>query len=158
MSELIAVGAGHTARGLTSVVHGGAAVERGVFKPTYVVIVGLFDGMGTLKIIAELLGLSLSGHVPGEIDRTAKRVIRLRRPGVAQLGDIRSVGKASVEAGFKTFASMDFVVWLGAGSPCQDFRALNKGGQGREGKKRSLLLEVSWVLLLTSDVVKRPIG
>ena len=157
MSELIADGACHTSGGLTRVFHGRAAVERGIFRPTYVVIVGLFDGMGILRMSAERLGLSIAGYVSCEIDPTAKRVIRLRWPGVVQMGDIRSVMKASVEAVFKTFAGMDFGVWLGAGSPCQSFSALSRFGQGLDGKKSLLLLEVPRVLHLISDVVKRPI-
>ena len=78
VSELIAAGACHASGGLTSAFHGRAAVERGIFRPTYVVLVGLFDGMGTLRRSAERLGLSIAGYVSCEVDPTAKLVIRLR--------------------------------------------------------------------------------
>ena len=61
-----------------------------LFKPVHVVCVGLFDGLGGLRIALSRLGQSIKvvAYVSSEIDPPAKRLIRKQWPGVVEWGSI----------------------------------------------------------------------
>ena len=125
--------------------------------PTYVVLIGLFDGMGCLRVSAARMGLTVLGYISCEIDKAAKRVVRLRWPGVIEWNNIESVYRDVVDSTMKSFAGLASVVWLGAGSPCQDLSGLNTSRQGLSGSRSGLTHHVPRIIHLISEVAQLPI-
>lgn len=96
------------------------------------VAAGLFAGIGGIE-----LGLSRSGHrtaVFSEIDPSASEVLKVRFPGIDNLGDIRALGSLPKEVDLIT-----------AGFPCQD---LSQAGltAGLSGNRSSLVDEIFRIL------------
>ena len=119
--------------------------------PSHVLVIGLFDGMGCLRIAAERMGLKVIGYISSEIDRSAKRLVRLRWPGVVEWNDISQVDRDVVERTLLSFAGLVSVVWIGAGIPCQDLSGYNKSG------KDHLIGHVPRIIHLVHESLKVPI-
>ena len=113
--------------------------------------------MGCPRVPADRLGLTLLGYISCEIDKAAKRVVLLRCPGVIKRNNIESVYREVVNNTMQSFAGLTSVVWLGAGSPCQDLSGLNASRQCLSGSRSGLFHHVPRIIHLISEVAKLPI-
>ncbi len=127
------------------------------FLPIYVLIIGLFDGMGALRACASRMGLRVIGYISCEVDPDCKRLLKLRWPGLVEWGDITRLTKGTIEATLAPFLGLAGLIWTGAGSPCQDLSSLNCLGLGVRGRRSRLIYEVPRVLLAIKEVIATPL-
>ncbi|CAK0842826.1 unnamed protein product, partial [Prorocentrum cordatum] len=107
-----------------------------------VLIVSLFDGVAALAVAMSRLPVDIVGMVCSEVDKPARRVVRLRWPGTADWGDIRSISEKDVAKLADTYYSLCDVCVRGAGSPCQDLSAVNLSRAGLAGPSSKLFYEI----------------
>lgn len=103
-----------------------------------VLTIGLFDGIGALRVAADLLGLQILGHVSVEVDKHAARVAESHFPEVCQLNTVQEVDDSVVREWARTYSQAS-VVLLGAGPPCQGVSGLNHDRKGALKDERSRL-------------------
>ncbi|CAK0832382.1 unnamed protein product, partial [Prorocentrum cordatum] len=127
---------------------------RAVRRVLSVLLIGLFDGIGGLAVAFSRLPVRIAAFVAAETDAKARRVVRLRWPGVIDWGDVARVGSETVRDLFEAFGGLVDLVVVAAGSPCQDLSRLNVGGRGLSGRKSSLFHEVPRILALLAAVFK----
>ncbi|CAK0805394.1 unnamed protein product, partial [Prorocentrum cordatum] len=127
---------------------------RAVRRVLSVLLIGLFDGIGGLAVAFSRLPVRIAAFVAAETDAKARRVVRLRWPGVIDWGDVTRVGSETVRDLFEAFGGLVDLVVVAAGSPCQDLSRLNVGGRGLSGRKSSLFHEVPRILALLAAVFK----
>ncbi|CAK0793322.1 unnamed protein product, partial [Prorocentrum cordatum] len=127
---------------------------RAVRRVLSVLLIGLFDGIGGLAVAFSRLPVRIAAFVAAETDAKARRVVRLRWPGVIDWGDVTRVGSEAVRDLFEAFGGLVDLVVVAAGSPCQDLSRLNVGGRGLSGRKSSLFHEVPRILALLAAVFK----
>ena len=110
-----------------------AALTRGEteepFELTEVLTVGLFDGIGALRVAAELLHLPVAGHISVECNAAANRVVEASFPGTRHVSSVEGVTAEEVQTWACTYTSVG-VVLLGAGPPCQGVSGLNADRKG----------------------------
>jgi hypothetical protein len=98
-----------------------------------VLTVGLFDGIGALRVAADTLGLPIAGHVSVEVDPKGRRVVESWFPGTHFFEDIRD---------FETVEIKQLAVeFIGAGPPCQGVSGLNADKLGALRDARSSLFQ-----------------
>ena len=112
----------------------------GPFALVSVLYIGLFDGLGGLRPALEKLGASVAGYIICENPKAAKRLVRLRWPGVIEWGDITKLTYEVVKSPLEAFAGLISLVVLAAGSPCQDLSGANIRGTGLRGSRGSFVL------------------
>ncbi|CAK0819938.1 unnamed protein product [Prorocentrum cordatum] len=95
-----------------------------------VLIVSLFDGVAALAVAMSRLPVDVIGMVCSEIDKPARRVVRLRWPGAADWGEIRSIAEADVVKLADTYYSLCDACACGAGSPCHASSGANRAMAG----------------------------
>ena len=100
--------------------------------------VGLFDGLGALRVALDALGLPLAGHVSVERSPEARRVVESFFPEVIGVDDVAEVGQEFVKGLAMRFPSVGVVV-VGAGPPCQGVSGLNVDRKGAMKDERSVL-------------------
>ena len=83
---------------------------------TQVLTVGLFDGIGALRVAADAAGLPVAGHVSVEINPRASRVLEARFPGTLIVEDVEKVDREMVKQWACQYTQVGLVV-LGAGPP-----------------------------------------
>ncbi|CAK0815284.1 unnamed protein product, partial [Prorocentrum cordatum] len=127
---------------------------RAVRRVLSVLLIGLFDGIGGLAVAVSRLPFRIAAYVAAETDAKARRVVRLRGPGVIDWGDVTRVGSETVRNLFEAFGGLVDLVAVAAGSPCQDLSRLNVGGRGLSGRKSSLFHEVPRILALLAAVFR----
>ena len=136
----ICVSEGLTAYGVSaanSQVRGDVPEEHDMIQ---VLTVGLFDGIGALRMAADVLGLPMAGHVSIEKDPKARRVVESWFPDTSFYEDVVTFGANEVQAlAFKH--SNVGVVLLGAGPPCQGVSGLNFDKKGALRDARSSLFQ-----------------
>ena len=119
-----------------------AALTRGEteepFELTEVLTVGLFDGIGALRVAAELLHLPVAGHISVECNAAANRVVEASFPGTRHVSSVEGVTAEEVQTWACTYTSVG-VVLLGAGPPCQGVSGLNADRKGSQRDLRSAL-------------------
>lgn len=103
-----------------------------------VLSVGLFDGIGALRVALDLLEVDVQGHVAVEQSAEATRVVEAAFPGVIKVQDIALVDSAMVQGWALKFSQVAVVV-LGAGPPCQGVSGLNASRKGALCDPRSVL-------------------
>lgn len=103
-----------------------------------VLSVGLFDGIGALRVALDLLEVDVQGHVAVEQSTEATRVVEAAFPGVLKVQDVALVDSAMVQ-GWALKLSQVSVVVLGAGPPCQGVSGLNASRKGALRDVRSVL-------------------
>jgi hypothetical protein len=117
---------------------GGACVSSGVADPSIsllddrvaggqrtttrprVLVIGLFDGAGGLRVSLGRLPVDVVGYISSEIDKEARRLVRVRWAGVIEWGDLTRVSREVVSSTAAAFAKGVDCIVVGAGSPCQD--------------------------------------
>ena len=94
-----------------------------------VLTVGLFDGIGGLRVAADAVGMSVVGHVSVECHEPANRVVESRFPGTLFVKRVEEVDADMVKRWACQFSQVSVVI-LGAGPPCQGVSGLNADRRG----------------------------
>ena len=103
-----------------------------------ILTVGLFDGIGALRVAADLLGLEVMGHISVEKEKHAQRVVSSHFPETRHYDDVAMVGDEEVGGWSRDFSQAALVL-IGAGPPCQGVSGLNAGRKGALRDERSSL-------------------
>ena len=103
-----------------------------------VLSIGLFDGIGALRVALDLLGVELVGHISVEQDPQARRVVEAHFPEVIHVEDVNLVDEDMVHQWAGLFSQAAVVV-LGGGPPCQGVSGLNASRRGALRDERSSL-------------------
>eukprot|EP00435_Cladocopium_sp_Y103_P065369 s173_g27.t1 len=119
-----------------------AALVRGEWPEpleyTEVLTVGLFDGIGALRVAADALHLPMAGHISVECNTYANRVLESAFPGSRHVDSVQDVTPEEVTKWACEFSSVG-VILLGAGPPCQGVSQLNVDRKGSQRDERSSL-------------------
>ena len=105
---------------------------------TQVLTIGLFDGIGALRVAADAAGLPVAGHISVEVNPEASRVLESRFPGTLFVSQVEEVNAEMVKQWSCQFTQVGLVV-LGAGPPCQGVSGLNVDRRGALKDHRSRL-------------------
>ena len=112
------------------------------FDTVQVLTVGLFDGIGALRVACDALQVPVAGHINVECNEKANRVVESAFPGCITVSDIHLVNEDMVQQWACVFTSVG-VILLGAGPPCQDVSKLNADRRGsQKGNRSSLYKEI----------------
>lgn len=94
-----------------------------------VLSVGLFDGIGALRVACDVVGLPMAGHVSVEMDPKCRRVVESFFPETEFHDDLSAFGMEQVQALALQYSNVGLVlVW--AGPPCQRVSGLNADRKG----------------------------
>lgn len=116
-----------------------------------ILTIGLFDGIGALRVAVDCLGVPCLGHVSIECSKGASRVVEARFPGTVFCSDVSLVNDEMVLQWSCQFSQCSLVL-LGAGPPCQGVSGLNCDRKGAlKDHRSSLFQEVKRI----RDLVKR---
>ena len=115
---------------------GGAAVEMQANRGGRILSIGLFDGIGSLRVALDLLGCDVAGHISVEKDPGARRVVEHHFPGTLHYHDIVEVVEKDVISWSLTHGQVEMVL-IGAGPPCQGVSGLNSQRKGALRDERS---------------------
>ena len=105
---------------------------------TPVLTVGVFDGIGALRVAADVLGWNVQGHVSIEKSKEASRVVESRFPNSIFVDSVESVDEAMVKTWAQQFSQVGLIV-VGGGPPCQGVSGLNAARKGALRDSRSSL-------------------
>eukprot|EP00435_Cladocopium_sp_Y103_P044210 s1097_g12.t1 len=108
------------------------------FETCEVLTVGLFDGIGALRVATELLHLPVAGHISVECNTAANRVVEASFPGTRHVASVQQVTAEEVMAWACEYTTVG-VVLIGAGPPCQGVSGLNFDRKGSQRDLRSCL-------------------
>ena len=100
--------------------------------------VGLFDGIGALRVALDALGVPVLGYVSAEKEDTGRRVVESHFPGVITVDDVKDIDEELVKTWSVKFSQCSLVL-LGAGPPCQGVSGLNADRLGALRDARSSL-------------------
>ena len=106
-----------------------------------VLLVGLFDGIGALRVAMDLQDTAVLGYVSVEsveCNPAARRVVESHYPGVEHVDDVTMVTPELVRSWSLRY-SQAAVVILHAGPPCQGVSGLNADRRGALNDERSCL-------------------
>ena len=103
-----------------------------------VLVIGLFDGIGALRVAIDLMGIPVAGYVSIEKHAPGQRVVEANFPGVVCHEDVTQIGEAEVRHWSLTFSQASIVL-LGGGPPCQGVSGLNADRRGALKDLRSCL-------------------
>ena len=130
-------------RGLTPMgVHAAQCSVRGDMPEledfVQVLTVGLFDGVGALRVAADVLQLPTGGHISAEVSVEGSRVLESNFPDTVAVGDMAGISKNMVLGWALKFSNAG-VVLVGGGPPCQGVSGLNSDRKGALKDARSKL-------------------
>ena len=94
-----------------------------------VLSVGLFDGIGCLRIACDLLGLPMAGHISVEKTLEGRRVVEAAFAESIFVEDVALVNSQMVSEWAGRFSQVGLVL-LGAGPHCQGVSGLNADKRG----------------------------
>eukprot|EP00438_Fugacium_kawagutii_P010787 Skav220899 [mRNA] locus=scaffold3880:174086:177691:+ [translate_table: standard] len=118
---------------------GGLRGEAGVSWETQgVLVVGMFDGIGAVRVALDLLGVRVLGYISVEKSSSARRVVESHYPGVVCLDYVEDISDEHVVEWALKFSQCSCVL-LGAGPPCQGVSGLNADRKGALKDARSSL-------------------
>ena len=103
-----------------------------------VLSIGLFDGIGALRVACDLLQLPMAGHASSEVSPQARRVLDSHFPDTLALGSVEEVSSEAILELAMKFSNAG-VVLVGAGPPCQGVSGLNSDRKGALKDARSSL-------------------
>ena len=103
-----------------------------------VLSIGLFDGIGALRVALDLVGANVLGHVSVESNGAASRVVESHFPGTIFVEDVALVDASMVREWACRYSQVSVVV-LGGGPPCQGVSGLNSDRRGALKDLRSCL-------------------
>ena len=130
-------------RGLTPMgVHAASCHVRGdlpdVEDHVQVLTVGLFDGIGALRVAADALKLPMGGHISSEVSPEGSRVLESHFPDCTHVGNVEGIDEEMVQGWAAKFSNVGVVV-VGGGPPCQGVSGLNSDRKGALKDARSCL-------------------
>lgn len=105
-----------------------------------VLSIGLFDGVGALRLALDVLGLPIAGHISVEQNDSATRVVQSFFPEVVVVNDVKEVTAELVLQWSAQFSNVGVIV-LGGGPPCQGVSGLNFDKKGALRDSRSVLFK-----------------
>ena len=103
-----------------------------------VLSIGLFDGLGALRVACDGLGLPTCGHVSVEQDGKARRVVEAFFPDTTFHDNVVTVDEEMVKQWSLRYSNAGIVI-IGAGPPCQGVSGLNADRRGALKDHRSKL-------------------
>ena len=103
-----------------------------------VLSIGLFDGIGALRVALDLLGLPCLAHISVEKESAASRVVEAAFPGTVIVTDVNLVDETMIREWSLTYSQASLII-LGAGPPCQGVSGLNADRKGALRDERSSL-------------------
>ena len=103
-----------------------------------ILVVGLFDGLGALRVAVDLLGVPVIGYVSVEKQAAARRVVESHFPDVVVFEDVKCLGATEIQSLAAKFSQAALVL-IGAGPPCQGVSGLNCDRKGALKDERSSL-------------------
>ena len=109
-----------------------ARIEGGILA------IGLFDGIGALRVALELVNIPVVGYVSVERHEPARRVVEANYPNVVHYHDVKEIGDKEVRDWVSKFSQVSLVL-IGAGPPCQGVSGLNADRKGALKDERSCL-------------------
>ena len=115
-SDASTTGGGVTvSRGLTNVGQMAASCSvRGdvasVDDMTQILTIGLFDGVGALRVAADAAGLPVAGHVSVEVNAAASRVLESRFPSSILVSDVEAVDLTMVKEWAGKFTQVGLII------------------------------------------------
>lgn len=130
----------------TGLTPAGAMVAAGELRPEgcsldgrpRVLSIGLFDGVGCLRVALDLVGANVAGHISVEKQVEGHRVVEYHFPNSLVLKDVAAITEQDVRGWSLKFGQVDLVL-LGAGPPCQGVSGLNANRRGALLDDRSSL-------------------
>ena len=105
-----------------------------------VLSVGLFDGVGCLRMACDVLGLPMAGHISVEKSLEGRRVVEAAFAGTVFVEDVALVDQDMVNEWACRFSQVGLVL-VGAGPPCQGVSGLNTDRRGALKDHRSCLYQ-----------------
>eukprot|EP00438_Fugacium_kawagutii_P008223 Skav213983 [mRNA] locus=scaffold3014:59382:61238:+ [translate_table: standard] len=105
-----------------------------------VLSVGLFDGIGALRVACDALQLPMCGHISIEQNGIASRVVESYFPDTVFHDDIMTVDKDLVQSYALKYSNAALIL-IGAGPPCQGVSGLNADKRGALRDHRSVLFK-----------------
>ncbi len=116
-----------------------------------VLSIGLFDGIGALRVALDLLDMSVLGHISVEVNSAATRVVEANFPSCIVVNKVEDIDAAMVREWAGAFSQASVVI-IGAGPPCQGVSGLNADRQGAlRDARSSLFFHVKRVRGLVAD-------
>lgn len=103
-----------------------------------VLSIGLFDGIGALRVALDCLEVPVVGHVSVEKAEEAQRVVESRFPDVIKVADVELIDDNMARSWALRFPSVGLIL-IGAGPPCQGVSGLNCDRKGALRDQRSCL-------------------
>ena len=104
-----------------------------------VLVVSLFDGIGSLRVALDVLGVNVCGYVSIEQDQSCRRVLDSFFPSALHLEKVENVSHREVRE-WATLFSRTSMVLVGGGPPCQGVSGLNASRRGAIEDSRSNLV------------------
>ena len=98
-----------------------------------VLSIGLFDGIGALRVALDLLEANVLGHISVEANPLASRVVESHFPTTVVVLDVRHIDREMVLKWSTQFSQCSLVL-LGAGPPCQGVSGTNWDDPPSSGK------------------------
>lgn len=105
---------------------------------TQVLAIGLFDGIGALRVALDLLNAPVAGYVAAEKNPEARRVLEANFPDSLHIEDVELVTEEVVKGWAMKFSTVGLVL-VGSGPPCQGVSGLNSDRKGALRDQRSCL-------------------
>eukprot|EP00438_Fugacium_kawagutii_P019799 Skav234936 [mRNA] locus=scaffold2677:147840:152458:- [translate_table: standard] len=105
-----------------------------------VLSVGLFDGVGALRVACDALQLPMCGHISIEQNKMSSRVVESYFPDSTFHDDILTVDEELVRS-YALKYSNAAIILIGAGPPCQGVSGLNADKRGALRDQRSVLFK-----------------
>ena len=104
-----------------------------------VLTIGLFDGIGALRVAADACGLAVVGHISVEVNKAASRVLESKFPATVFVAEgVEAVTEEEVQRWACQFSQASLVL-IGAGPPCQGVSGLSVDRRGALRDHRSSL-------------------
>eukprot|EP00435_Cladocopium_sp_Y103_P063643 s758_g25.t1 len=142
--------------GLTAMgVHAAQCQVRGdvpdVDDHVQVLTIGLFDGIGALRVGADVLKLPMAGHVSAEVSPEGSRVLEANFADSLQVGAVENITEETVMQWAVKYSNVGLVL-VGGGPPCQGVSGLNADRKGAlRDARSSLFVHVKRVYLLVKQ-------
>ena len=105
---------------------------------TSVLTIGLFDGMGALRVAADSIGVRVAGHISIEKHSPARRAVESRFASTLVVDDGEKVDSDMVGEWACKYSQVGVVI-IGTGPPCQGVSGLNADRRGALRDHRSCL-------------------
>ena len=111
------------------------------FREKGLLVISLFDGVGSLRIALDSLRVNLAGYISVEQNQDAQRVLESHFPSSKCFPDVTKLTKENIYEIAAAFPNCCGVL-LGGGPPCQGVSKLNASRKGAVADPRSCLHQV----------------